>query len=81
MRAMHLRSGDGRGLAAATRGGPYSVVINDDTLAFPHPWASLQASGAVPSATRASKAALPTLLRQIFRASVVVGEVRGKLLQ
>lgn len=55
MRTMHHRSGDERGLVAATRGGPCSVVINDDTLAFPYPWASLQPPGAVPPpATRAS---------------------------
>lgn len=81
MRAMHHSSSDERGLVATARGGPCSFSINDDTLAFPDPWAGLQPPGAVAAATRASKAALPALLRQIFRTGVVVGEVRRELLQ
>jgi hypothetical protein len=81
MRAMHHRSGDERCLVAAARGGSRPVVIDEKALAFPYPWASLQPPGAVPSATRAWEAALPTLLPQIFRAGVVIGEVRGELLQ
>jgi hypothetical protein len=81
MRAMHHRSGDERGLVATARGSSRAVVIDDNALAFPYPWTSLQPPGAVPSATQALEAALPTLLRQIFRAGVIVGEVRGELLQ
>jgi hypothetical protein len=81
MRAMHHRSGYERGLVTTARGGSRLVVIDDNALAFPYPWSRLQPPGAVASATRTSEAALPTLLRQIFRTGVVVGEVRGELLQ
>ena len=79
--AVHHRSGDERCLVTVAGGGWYPIVRDGDALPLPYPWASFKSPGTVPAATRASEPVLPTLLRQIFRASVVVGEVRGELLQ
>lgn len=78
---MHHGASDQRGLVMAPRDRPLAILGYECSLAFPDPRPSFKPPRSVAAALRAFEAMLPTLLRKVFRASVVVGEVQSELLQ
>lgn len=81
VRSVHDRSGDRRGLVTTACPRPFTLGVLPNALTFPDPRPCLKPPGTVAATLRAFEAASPPFLGQVFRTRVVVGEVRGELLQ